>query len=1038
MTEEYTIRLKNVMTEFNVGFATIREYLDGKGFFVDTPNAKISDEAYRWISKDFGSELLVKELAQKIGIRKVRDAFEEDAEPPVVEEIKKELPIEKKSVDVPKPEPVIVAPKIVGKIEIETIETPAKEPAKESRRQKEREKRKQKLAEDAARQAEGAAKIKALLKKDKPKDEDATTSVDQSPTEKEEIKNIETIVTDIEQPKVLGRVDLNKLGADITKHEDWIEMEKRRERNKAKHQRNRERKKRMQDDLALSAAQREREAEAEKPKAQQEPPKSRAERERERVEYLAELRAAAKEKLAAIFGRNKPTENEDAPKSSSFIPTQVETLSGLKIVDNIDLTKIMSVRPDAHDSNDASPLRGKRKRIRGNAVDIKDIKDVKDNRGQYPRQDTKKKEQKKDKDKGYKNKKRPLVSVAEVEQKLKETLAKMMEKGTKTKTSKYRREKREAVSEKLQAQRDLQSSELKTLELTEFVTANDLSKMMDISVNEIIDACMNLGLMVSLNQRLDAEAIALIVENFGYKASFVSSELQIIVDEEEGNPADLKPRAPIVTVMGHVDHGKTSLIDNIRKTNIIAGEAGGITQHIGAYHVDLPNGRQITFLDTPGHEAFTAMRARGAKATDVVIIIVSADDSVMPQTVEAINHAVAAGVPMIFAINKIDKPGAAPDKIREQLAKMNYLVEDWGGKYQVQEIAAKSGVNVDKLLEKILVETDLLELKANPKLRAKGVIIESLLEKGRGYISRVLVHNGTLRVGDIMLSGQHVGKIKAMFNERGKKITEAGPSIPVEILGLNGATTAGDTFAVMEDEREARSIASQREQLQRLQGLRTQKHITLDEIGRRIAIGNFKELNIIVKADVDGSKEALTDSLLKLSTEQVQLNVIHSGVGAISESDVQLAAAAEAIIVCFQVRPSPTIRKSAEHEGIEIRTYSIIYDAINEIKAAIEGMHTPEYKEKIVCAVEVLQVYNISKVGAVAGCIVRDGKITRQTKLRVIRDGIVIHTGKLDSLKRFKDDVKEVALGFECGLNIVSFNDIQVGDIIEGYEMEEV
>jgi translation initiation factor IF-2 len=490
--------------------------------------------------------------------------------------------------------------------------------------------------------------------------------------------------------------------------------------------------------------------------------------------------------------------------------------------------------------------------------------------------------------------------------------------------------------------------------------------------------------------------------------------------------------------MGHVDHGKTSLIDNIRKTNIIAGEAGGITQHIGAYQVDLPDNRQITFLDTPGHEAFTAMRARGAKATDVAIIIVAADDSVMPQTVEAINHAVAASVPMIFAINKIDKPGAEPDKIREQLSKMNYLVEDWGGKYQVQEIAAKSGVNVDKLLEKILVETDLLELKANPNRRAKGVVIESLLDKGRGYISRVLVQNGTLHTGDILLSGRHVGKVKAMFNERGKKIKEAGPSVPVEILGLNGATTAGDSFNVMEDEREARAIASKREQLQRMQGLRTQKHITLDEIGRRIAIGNFRELNIIVKADVDGSMEALSDSLLKLSTEQVQVNVIHKAVGAVTTADVQLAIAAEAIIVCFQVRPSSAIRKTAEQEGVDIRSYSIIYDTINEIKDAIEGMRAPEFKEKVVCTVEILQIYHVSKVGTVAGGIVREGKITRQTKVRVIRDGIVIHTGKLDSLKRFKDDIKEVKSGFECGLNISGFNDVEIGDVIEGYEMEEV
>jgi translation initiation factor IF-2 len=590
----------------------------------------------------------------------------------------------------------------------------------------------------------------------------------------------------------------------------------------------------------------------------------------------------------------------------------------------------------------------------------------------------------------------------------------------------------------MQAEAEQEAVSKETLQLTEFVTANDLASMMDVSSNEIIGACMNLGLMVSINQRLDAEAIVLIAENFGHKVDFVTADSQNVIKEEVDSPEDLLPRASIVTVMGHVDHGKTSLLDSIRNTNVIAGEAGGITQHIGAYHVELPGGRMITFLDTPGHEAFTAMRARGAKITDLAIILIAADDSVMPQTVEAINHAVAANVPMIFAINKIDKAGANPDKIREQLAAMNYLVEDWGGKYQVQEIAAKKGTNVDKLLEKILLETDLLELTANPNKKAQGTIIESLLDKGRGYVSRMLVQSGTLRMGDVVLSGQHTGRVKAMYNERGKKIDIAGPSMPVEILGLNGAPTAGESFNVMNDDREAREIAGKREQLIRMQGLRTQKHITLDEIGRRIAIGNFKELNIIVKADVDGSVEALTDSLIKLSTEQVHVNVIHKAVGAISESDVQLAAASEAIIIGFQVRPSVSTRKLAEQEEIEIRTYSIIYDAINEIKDAIAGMHAPEYKEQVVCTVEILQVFRITKVGSVAGCIVREGKITRNTKVRVIRDGIVMYTGELGSLKRFKDDVKEVGSGFECGLNIANFNDIKEGDIIEGYDTVEV
>jgi translation initiation factor IF-2 len=550
---------------------------------------------------------------------------------------------------------------------------------------------------------------------------------------------------------------------------------------------------------------------------------------------------------------------------------------------------------------------------------------------------------------------------------------------------------------------------------------------------------MNLGLMVSINQRLDAEALVIVAEEFGYKVEFVSAEIQESSDdtEEADKPEDLSPRPPIVTVMGHVDHGKTSLLDNIRKTNVIEGEAGGITQHIGAYSVEL-NGQKITFLDTPGHEAFTAMRARGAKITDVAIIIVAADDSVMPQTVEAINHAVAAGVPMVFAINKIDKPNADPERIKEQLAQMNYLVEDWGGKYQSQDVSAKQGLNLDKLLEKVLLEAELLELKANPHRKATGAVIESTLDKGRGYVSTVLVENGTLRVGDVMLAGVNTGRVKAMYDEHGRKVEEAPPSTPVLVLGLNGAPQAGDTFNVMDDDKSARQIAGKREQLQRMQGLRTQKHVTLDEIGRRIAIGSFKELNIIVKGDVDGSIEAMTDSLVKLSKEEVQVNVIHKAVGQISESDVLLAAASNAIIVGFQVRPSMAARKLAEKEEIEIRLYSIIYDAINDIKDAIEGMLEPITKEEITCSVEVLETFKISKVGTIAGCIVREGKITRSTPIRVIRDGIVVHTGRLGSLKRFKDDVKEVGPGLECGLNIDGYNDIHVGDIVEGYETVEV
>ena len=549
---------------------------------------------------------------------------------------------------------------------------------------------------------------------------------------------------------------------------------------------------------------------------------------------------------------------------------------------------------------------------------------------------------------------------------------------------------------------------------------------------------MNLGLMVSINQRLDAEALVLVAEEFGYEIEFVTAEIKEAIQEEEDQEADLVERPPIVTVMGHVDHGKTSLLDNIRQTNVIAGEAGGITQHIGAYNVKLPNGRRITFLDTPGHEAFTAMRARGAKITDLVIIIVAADDAIMPQTVEAINHAQAAGVPMIFAINKIDKAGANPERIREQLANMNILVEDWGGKYQCQEISAKNGINVDLLLEKVLLEADLLELKANPNKRAKGSIIESSLDKGRGYLATIMVQAGTLHVGDVMLCGSYTGKVKAMFNERGQKITEAGPSTPVSVLGLNGAPTAGETFNVMDDEKEAKDLANKREQLLRIQGLRTQKHITLEEIGRRIAIGNFQELNIIVKGDVDGSIEALSDSLIKLSTEEIHVNVIHKAVGAISESDVLLAVASNAIIIGFQVRPSANARKLADKEEIEIRMYSVIYDAINEVKSGIEGMLAPEEKEEVTATAEVRETFKISKVGTIAGCMVKEGKLIRAAKVRVIRDGIVIYTGELGSLKRFKDDVKEVQSGYDCGLNVAGYNDIKVGDVIEAFQIVQI
>ncbi len=629
------------------------------------------------------------------------------------------------------------------------------------------------------------------------------------------------------------------------------------------------------------------------------------------------------------------------------------------------------------------------------------------------------------------------VNDEEVQKQIKETLARLTNKG-KNKGAKYRKEKREAVQQKQQEELEQQMQESKVLKITEFVTANDLANMMNVPVVNIISTCMSIGMMVSINQRLDAETINIVADEFGYKTEYVSAEVVEAITEEEDNEEDLGHRAPIVTVMGHVDHGKTSLLDNIRQTNVIAGEAGGITQHIGAYNVKLKDGRDITFLDTPGHEAFTAMRARGAQVTDIAIIIVAADDNVMPQTVEAINHASAAGVPIVFAINKIDKPGANPDKIKETLASMNYLVESWGGKYQSQDISAKQGIGVDELLEKVLLEAELLELKANSNKRAVGSIIESSLDKGRGYTSTILVQNGTLKQGDIVLAGTYFGRVKAMFNERNQRIEEAAPSEPALILGLNGAPQAGDKFHVLETEQEAREIANKREQLQREQGLRTQKILTLDDIGRRIAIGSFQQLNVIVKGDVDGSIEALSDSLIRLSTEEIQVNVIHKAVGQISESDISLAAASDAIIIGFQVRPSLAARKIAEKEGVEIRLYSIIYDAIEEVKSAMEGMLSPDIKEEITANVEVREVFKITKVGTVAGCMVKDGKIKRSHKIRLIRDGIVIYSGELGSLKRFKDDVKEVASGYECGLNIHNYNDIKVGDIIEAFEEIEV
>lgn len=823
------------------------------------------------------------------------------------------------------------------------------------------------------------------------------------------------IETEIPKPKVVGQIELD-------------------EAKKAREEAERQ---------AAEAARIAAEAEAAAKAAAEAAAKAAAERiareeaERKAKEEAAKAAQTKVQKPAAPAAKSPTKEEASEPKADKpeiFSLGKPVLKDGPKVVGSIDLSAInQATRPakkskeekkkerEERQQQQQATEKRKRERIKNNKVDINDV------RNQKAKPSSKKKSVKVE------------VDDEEVQRQIKDTLNRLQGQKGKSNTSKYKRERREQEREKMASERAAEQAQSKVLKLTEFVTANDLAVMMNLPVTKIIATCMTLGLFVSINQRLDAETINIVAEEFGFTTEYVSAH---VVDEinadEQINEEDIEPRCPIVTVMGHVDHGKTSLLDHIRNTNVIAGEAGGITQHIGAYNVKLKNGQHITFLDTPGHEAFTAMRARGAKVTDIAIIIVAADDAVMPQTIEAINHAQAAGVPMIFAINKCDKPGANPDKIREQLSNMNILVEDWGGKYQCQEISAKKGDGVFELLEKVLLEAEMLDLKANPKRRAKGSIIESSLDKGRGYVATLLVSDGTLHMGDIVLAGTYHGKIKAMFNERGQRIKEVLPGEPCTILGLNGAPQAGDEFNVMPTEQEAREIANKREQLQREQSIRTKKHVGLEEIGRRLAIGDFKELNIIVKGDVDGSVEALSDSLLKLSTENIQVNVIHGAVGAISDSDVLLAAASDAIIIGFNVRPTATARKMAESEEVDIRIYSIIYDAIEEIKAAMEGMLSPEIKEEVTATLEVLQTFHISKVGTIAGCIVREGKVKRGNKCRVIRDGIVIQTSELSSLKHGKDDIKEAGVNTECGLSIKSFNDVIEGDLIETFEQVEV
>lgn len=875
------------------------------------------------------------------------------------------------------------------------------------------------------------------------KEEKAAQAAEKKRREAEESKTVEVA---IQKPKVLGKIELDAKGNPVAPKPAAPEAPK-----------------------AEEVKMEEKKAEEQKP-AQAALPKEEAKPEPAAVEPKKEEKAPAEPKVekpqpvaeTPVVEQKKEEAPAAAPQAEPETISNAPRMQGPKVVGKIDLSALnQSTRPKkktkeekrnerinkekARQGANADGEKRKRKRIGKEKVDIeKSVQQQSQGGGNQKRGNQQNAANAQNANAGKRNKKdknkRPFkaeVSEEDVQRQMKETLARLTNKPQK-KGAKWRREKREAFREEERAEAAEAAAESKILKLTEFVTANDLAAMMNVPINKVIGTCMSIGVMVSINQRLDAETINIVAEEFGYKTEYESADVAEQIHEEEDNPEDLESRPPVVTVMGHVDHGKTSLLDHIRNANVIAGEAGGITQHIGAYNVKLKNGRRITFLDTPGHEAFTAMRARGAKVTDIVIIIVAADDAVMPQTVEALNHASAAGVPIIFAINKIDKPGANPDKIKEELANLNYLVEEWGGKYQSQDISAKKGIGVAELLDKVLLEADMLELKANPHRKATGSIIESSLDKGRGYVATLLVDNGTLHVGDIILAGTHYGKVKAMFNERNQRIQEAGPSSPALILGLNGAPTAGDKFNVMDTDQEARQIANKREQLQRELGLRTQKRFTLEDIARRKALGEFHELNVIVKGDVDGSIEALSDSLLKLSTPEVQVNVVHKAVGAISESDVTLAAASNAYIIGFQVRPSADAKRLAAQEGVDIRIYSIIYDAIEEVKSAMEGMLAPDIKEEVIGNVMVKEVYHISKVGTIAGAMVMDGKIKRNCKVRVIRDGIVRYTGALASLKRFKDDVKEVTNGFECGLSIAGYNDILPDDMLEAFEEVEV
>ncbi len=990
MAERKATRLSKAAREFNVGISTIVEFLGKKGHEVDSnPNSKLDPDLYELLQEEYSTDLNVKKESEKLTLKNLRERQEslslddvpESAEPEESEELI--ITDHTASAAATAPSPVEKEVK-VSKEEPEPVE----------------EKPKVKAEADSPK---APKKEKAPEKEKAAKKEKAAPPAEISEESTEEGTK-EPVVAE-GGPRVVGKIDLDSMN------------QKTRPSKKSKASGEKA------DSPAAKAAP---EAEVVKEVVEKEEKPLAGETPESKIEEPETVKAEKPEETSPEV---EEAVGEKKEEESNLIPTRVEKLTGPTVVGKIELPKKREPKkkPVASSKDDQNlDQKKKRKRIKKETglVDID-----RQNKAGAARE------------KGGKKRKRaarPEVNEEDVQKQIKDTLAKLTSKGSKSRTSKYRREKRDAVQAKLQEESDLLEERLNVLQVTEFVSVNELANMMSVSPTEVIKTCMNLGLFVSINQRLDAETMSLVADEFDFKVEFVSVDLVASIQEEEDAPEDLDSRSPIVTVMGHVDHGKTKLLDVVRDADVVAGEAGGITQHIGAYSVKLEGGRKITFLDTPGHEAFTAMRARGAQITDVAIIVVAADDGVKPQTVEAINHAAAAGVPIVFAINKIDLQTANPEKIKDELAQMNYMVEDWGGKYQSQEISAKGNINIEELLEKVLLEAELLDLKANPKKSARGTVIESTLDRGRGNVATILVESGTLRIGDVLLAGQHYGHVKAMFNERGKKIKEAGPSTPALVLGLNGAPQAGESFNVMNTDKEAKEIANKREQLQREQELRTTKHLTLDEIGRRIALGSFQELNVIVKGDVDGSIEALSDSLIKLSTEEIQVNIKHKAVGQISESDILLAAASNAIVIGFQVRPSLSARKLAEKEQIDIRLYSIIYDAIEEVKAAMEGMLSPEIKEDIIGTLEILETFKITKVGTIAGCIVREGKIRRTSKVRLIRDGIVIYSGELGSLKRFKDEAREVVSGLECGLNIENFNDIKVGDMVEAYEETEM